>query len=148
MRFVRHLPARRQGLLVLGTLVACPQGRYLAEYFANRTLSGEPVFTRCETAIANSWGSGGPGNGVGNDNFSVRWTGRFDFAAGTYSVSARADDDVRLWVGGQQLVDAWIDQGATTYPASKTLAAGEHEVKLEYYENGGGAVAQLSWSPL
>ena len=127
------------------TQPTCPQGQYLAEYFANQTLSGPPAFTRCELAIANNWGSGGPGNGLGNDGFSVRWTGKFDFAADVYSFTARADDGVRLWVDGQQLIDGWVDQAATTYQANKTLATGEHEVKLEYYENGGDAVAELGW---
>ncbi len=123
----------------------CPKGQYLAEYFANRTLGGTPAFTRCEPAIANNWGSGGPGNGVGPDNFSVRWTGRFDFSAGVHSFTTRADDGVRLWVDSRSLVDAWRDQSATTYRASTTLAAGEHQVRLEFYENGGQAVAELGW---
>jgi PA14 domain len=76
------------------------------------------------------------------------WTGRFDLGAGSYGFSARADDGFRLWVAGQQLVNAWIDQGTTTYSTSKALAAGDHEVKLEYYESAGKAVAQLSWVPL
>jgi glucose/arabinose dehydrogenase/chitodextrinase len=127
------------------TSPTCPNGQYLAEYFANQTLTGDPTFWRCESAITNDWGPGGPGNGVGPDNFSVRWSGKFDFAAGTYSFTTRADDGVRLWVDGEQLVDAWVDQGPTTYQATKTLAAGEHDVKLEFYENGGDAAAELSW---
>jgi PKD repeat protein len=123
----------------------CPKGQYLAQYFANQTLSGTPAFTRCEPAIANDWGRGGPGNGLGDNGFSVRWTGRFDFAAGVYAFTTRADDGVRLWVDGRQLVDVWVDRGATTYRASKTLARGEHEVKLEYYENGANAVVALRW---
>jgi glucose/arabinose dehydrogenase len=123
----------------------CPKGQYLGEYFANRTLSGSPTFSRCESTIAKNWGSGGPGNGVGADGFSVRWTGTFNATTGIYSFTTRADDGVRLWVDRQQLVNAWIDQRATTYRASKTLASGEHDVRLEYYEHGGDAVAALGW---
>jgi glucose/arabinose dehydrogenase/chitodextrinase len=132
--------------LALPTVGSCPKGLYYSEYFANQVLSGQPTFTQCESALNYDWGAGGPGNGLGNDGFSVRWSGKFDFAADTYTFSARADDGVRLWVDGQLLIDAWIDQGATTYQATKTLAAGEHDVKLEYFENGGDAVAQLAWS--
>jgi hypothetical protein len=124
---------------------SCPKGQYLAEYFANPSMGGSPTFSRCEPTIANSWASGGPGNGVGADGFSVRWTGRFDVTAGSYSFTVRADDGVRLRVDREKLVNAWVDHKATTYRASKTLAAGEHEVKLEYYENGGDAVAELAW---
>src|SRR4030095_8204309 len=58
---------------------------------------------------------------------------------------ATADDGIRVWVDGTQIIDAWIDQSATTYQANRTLTAGEHEVKVEYYERGFDAVAQVSW---
>jgi hypothetical protein len=120
-------------------------GQYRAEYYNNRTLSGSPAFTRCENSINYDWGTGSPGTGVGVDNFSVRWTGRFSFNAGSYTFVAVADDGVRVWVDGSLIIDAWRDQGATEYRATRTLTAGEHEVKVEYYENGGGAVARVRW---
>ena len=126
------------------TLSACGDGEYLAEYFANRDLSGEPVLTRCEGKIDNNWGNGGPGNGVPTNNFSVRWTGIRIFEEGTYSVFATADDGVRVWLDGNKVIDAWRPQSATTYRTRQTLS-GRHEVKMEYYEQGGNAVAILGW---
>jgi hypothetical protein len=125
--------------------VTCPTGQYRAEYYNNRSLSGSPTFTRCEGSINYDWGGGGPGNGVGNDNFSVRWTGRHNFGGGNYTFIARADDGIRVWVDGSLIIDAWRDQPPTEYRANRSLSAGEHEVKVEYYENGGGAVAQVRW---
>jgi hypothetical protein len=124
---------------------ACPAGYYLAEYFGNATLSGSPANTRCETAINNDWKNGGPGGGLGTDLFSLRWTGRFAFAGGATTFVATADDGIRLWVDGVLLIDAWRNQSATTYRATASLAAGEHEVRVEYYENVGFAVARVSW---
>jgi endonuclease YncB( thermonuclease family) len=123
----------------------CPVGQYWAQYFNNVTLSGTPAFTRCEATVSYAWGSGGPGNGLGTDNFSVRWTGRHQFAAGSYTFTIQTDDGARLWLDGQVVHEAWKDQGAVTYVVTRTLTAGEHEVSLEYYENGGGAVARLNW---
>jgi hypothetical protein len=123
----------------------CPSGQYRAEYFNNPTLTGTPSFTRCETVIAYNWGAGGPGAGVGTDNFSVRWTGRFLFPAGRTTFTATADDGIRVWVDGTLLIDAWRDQSATTYRQARTLTAGEHEVRVEYFEHAGDAVAQLGW---
>ena len=123
----------------------CPKGQYRAEYFDNQTLSGNPIFTRCEASINHDWSTGGPGNGVPNDNFSARWTGRFSFSAGTYTFVARTDDGMRLWADGNLLIDAWWDQAPTEHRATRSLSAGEHEVKVEYYENGGLAVAQIAW---
>jgi glucose/arabinose dehydrogenase/endonuclease YncB( thermonuclease family) len=124
---------------------ACPTGQYAAQFYNNRTLSGSPTFTRCEAGIDYDWGSGGPGNGVGNDNFSVRWTGRFNFAAGSHTFIATADDGIRVWLDGTPIINAWRDQPPTEYRATRTLTAGEHEVKVEYYENGFGAIARVRW---
>ncbi|MEH2461855.1 DUF4214 domain-containing protein [Nostoc sp.] len=46
-------------------------GKWRGEYFNNRNLSGYSTFVRNDGEIKNDWGNGGPGNGVGNDNFSV-----------------------------------------------------------------------------
>jgi hypothetical protein len=123
----------------------CSIGQYRAEYYNNRTLSGSPTFAQCESGINYDWGSGGPGNGVGSDNFSVRWKGRFNLAGGVYTFSARADDGIRVWVDGSLIIDAWRDQPPTEERANRSLSSGEHEIKVEYYENGGGAVAQVRW---
>ena len=82
---------------------------------------------------------------VGVIYFSARWTGRFDFTAGTYTFTARADDGIRVWVDGSQIINAWKDQSATTYQATIVLTEGQHEVKVEYYERRYDAVAQMSW---
>jgi glucose/arabinose dehydrogenase/RNase P/RNase MRP subunit p29 len=125
---------------------SCPKNQFDAQYFVNKTLSGTPTIDRCETTIDNDWGAGGPGGGVPVDGFSVRWAGQFDFAGGSTTFSATADDGIRVWVDGSILIDKWIDQGPTTYSATRTLTAGTHDVKVEYYENGGGAVARVSWT--
>jgi chitodextrinase len=124
---------------------SCPNGEYGAQYYGNTTLSGTPVLQRCEPAINSDWGSGSPAASVPADRFSSRWTGTFSFSAGTYEFAATADDGIRVWIDGVLLIDSWKDQAPTTYRASRILTAGEHVVKVEYYENGGGAVAKVSW---
>jgi hypothetical protein len=84
--------------------------------------------------------------GVNTDSFTARWVGAFDFEASGYEFTATSDDGVRLWVDGQLLIDQWKDQGATTYRATKTMTAGQHEIKVEYYEYGGLAVAKALWA--
>ena len=69
-----------------------------------------------------------------------------DSLAGDTVFSVTADDGVRLWVDGALLIDKWIDQPATTDKATKTLSAGSHQVKVEYYEHQYGAVAKASWT--
>jgi len=123
----------------------CP-GQYRVEYFANRNLSGNPVLVRCEGwPIAHDWGGGSPDSGVPEDGFSARWTGRARIEAGTYTFIARADDGVRVWLDGDLIIDAWWDQPPTEYRVTRNVSAGEHEVQVEYYENGGDAVAEFRW---
>ena len=136
-------------LNVAATVSSCPTGQYLASYYANRTLTGTPATVRCETTINNNWGSGSPpGTGVGPNNFSVRWVGTRSFATTrSYTFTATADDGVRVYLDGTLVINQWKDQSPTTYTASRQVTAGNHEVRMEYYENGGGAVARLTISP-
>jgi hypothetical protein len=123
----------------------CAPAEWRASYFANRTLAGTPAGERCEAAVDYNWGSGGPtGVGVGTDNFSARWVKTQSFAAGSYTFTATADDGVRVYLDNTLIIDQWRDQAPTTYTATRQLTAGDHELKVEYYERGGGAVARLS----
>ncbi|RYE84382.1 MAG: hypothetical protein EOO75_18180, partial [Myxococcales bacterium] len=64
-----------------------------------------------------------------------------------YTFRARTDDGVRLWVNNQLVVDKWLDQGATNWTGTITLAANTlYDIRLEYFENSGGASAQLGWA--
>ena len=107
------------------------------------------VLSRVDPQINFNWGDpGGPDPAVGDDNFSARWTGEVEAAfTETYTFYTSTDDGVRLWVDGKLLVDEWIDQGTTEYRGTIDLVAGNtYSLVMEYYENGGGAVAQLRWS--
>jgi hypothetical protein len=116
------------------------------EYFANRDLSGAPVLVRDEKTIDFNWGGGSPAPGVIGDNaFSVRWTRSWRFDAGRYRFRVRTDDGARLWVKDRLLIDQWRDQADTTYTAEMTLQDGQWPIKVEYYENSGAALIQLTW---
>jgi hypothetical protein len=114
-------------------------------YFANRDLSGLPVFERNDPTIDFNWGSGSPRADIPADNFSVRWTRRLDLTpAGTYRFQTVSDDGVRLWIDGNLVIDGWVD-GYAVRDADVQLSAGEHHLRLEYYEHLGGASIQLTW---
>lgn len=117
-----------------------------AEYFANRVLSGVPALVRTDSTIDFDWGAGSPAPGLPADNFSVRWTGSVSLEAGTYRFATQTDDGVRLWVDGRLVIDQWREMAPTVSLADLGLAAGLHQVRMEYYEAAGGAVARLSWT--
>ncbi len=124
-----------------------PAGVWTAEYFANMALSGPPASTVEEVSafIDHNWGDGGP-EALPVDGFSARFTRTLAFPAGTYRFTVVTDDGSRVWIDDQLVIDAWWDQAPSTYTADVALAAGDHTVRYECYENGGGAVAQLSWA--
>ena len=125
----------------------CPVGQYRGEYFGNITLVGAPALVRCDATVSFDWGYGSPGGGLAGDGFSARWTGVQSFpTAGEYRFTVRADDGVRVYVDGALLIDGWRDQGATTYTATRAMTAGQHETRLEYYENSGQASIQFNWT--
>lgn len=128
--------------------LTCANDVWKAEYYANMTLTPPINTQRCEASINYDWGSGSPtGTTVGPDRFSVRWTTTHRVDARTrLSFTARADDGVRVWVDDQPVIQAWKDQSPTTYTGSIDVPAGDHTIRVEYYENGGGAVAQVSYT--
>ena len=124
-----------------------PIANWRGEYFNDTTLGGSPALVRDDAAINFDWGIGSPAPGViGADRFSVRWTRNLGLPAGMYRFTMRVDDGGRLWVNHHLLVDKWQDQAPTAYTVDVYLPGGAVPVKMEYYENGGGAVAHLSWS--
>ncbi len=59
----------------------------------------------------------------------------------------QSDDGVRLWVNDQLVVDNWTDHGSVENSGTIALTAGQqYTVRMEYYENGGSAVRNSSWS--
>ena len=126
----------------------CKTGQFLAEYFNTwpPPSSGTPTFQQCEDSINYDWNAGGPGNGIEADDFSVRWSGTHHFDEGNYVFSTNSDDGIRMWVDEDLVIDDWRDQGAdTTKTASRFMTAGDHHVKVEYYEHAGSALARASW---
>lgn len=112
-----------------------------AEYFNNKNLEGSPVATRTEKIINHIWSDKPDVNGIGADNFSIRYTGTIKpQKTGYYKLGVKGDDGYRLFVDDKMVIEEWHDQGANLKTASMLLETGkEYRVKLEYYENGGTA---------
>jgi len=130
----------------LATSTPVPFTAWHGEYFANRSLSGNPSLTREDRDINFNWGQGSPAAGFPSDNFSVRWTAAWYMERGTYTFRILVDDGVRLWIDGELLIDQWRETALTEYSAEITLSDGVHEVRVEYFEAQGDAQIQVSWA--
>lgn len=136
------LPARSVSTLVL-TMGAGLRGTY----FTEPDLTG-PVLDRIDPTVNFDWGQGAPAAAVGADSFSVRWQGRVRAdAAGAYTFTTTSDDGVRLWIDDTLVVDAWNDHSTRDDSGTITLGAGQHRIRMEYYDSTFDAVAKLSWTP-
>jgi len=115
-----------------------------AAYYERRRPGGEPKLVRNEKTLDFDWGEGSPSKHLRADQFSAEFTRTLRFAPGTYRLQAVADDGVRVWVDDELVIDAWVDQIRTWHQATVSLD-GEHEIRVQYYENTGGAALSFSW---
>lgn len=104
-----------------------------------------PVLERPEASLDYNWGWGSPAPPVPPDNFSARWTGNFYMVTGTYRVTARTDDGVRVYVDGIKVIDSWQIQAVTEYQQDIVVYSGYHTFVVEYFEAEGLAEVRVSW---
>lgn len=118
------------------------------EYYNNMDLSGTPALVRIDKELNFDWQQGSPDPKIHSDHFSARWTGRIvPPASATYRFSITTDDGVRVYMDGKRIVDSWSDRAPTSDFFTVTMEAGRgYDLRIEYYENGGGAAASLGWN--
>lgn len=116
-----------------------------ADYFDNSKLDGDEVLERDEGLINFNWGTGAPAPEVPADNFSVRWKQDADFEEGTYIFNLWMDDGARLWVDDVLLIDSWEKGRYRLKQASRYMTAGEHRIRVEYFEHTGHAQIEVGW---
>ncbi|HLY11827.1 MAG TPA: DUF6797 domain-containing protein, partial [Planctomycetota bacterium] len=82
------------------------------------------------------------------ENFYARWTGILRVEkAGKTSLWTESDDGSRLIIDGKTVVDNGGVHPMTEKSGSADLSAGDHEVKIEFFQGGGGAGVVVSWQP-
>jgi beta-glucosidase len=131
-----------------------------AEYFTGRELSGSPVLTRIDPDVNFRWDRLSPttdmvlrgelpaDRALGDDDFSVRWTGQLvPPVSGDYELTVSGDDGFRLQVDGRLVIDEWImtprARAKSTHLRLETGKA--YDVRLEYFEAIRDAEIRLAW---
>jgi hypothetical protein len=120
---------------------------WTTSYYTN-AFTNAPTLTRVDPTVNFNWGTGSPDPSISADYFKARWTGQVQaLGDDTYTFATVTDDGVRLWVNGQKLIDNWTMHGSTTDTGNIVLqGTNKYDIVMEYFENTGGATAQLWWS--
>ena len=124
-----------------------PINAFRGSYYDNEDLTNLKL-RRTDNSVNFNWGTGTPDPSVGQESFSVRWEGLWDFAQnGVYRFTMTTDDGMRMSIDNTTTVlEAWIPQASTTYTSDVEVAAGRHFVKVEFFDRTNQAIAQVGWS--
>ncbi|BDI29796.1 hypothetical protein CCAX7_18470 [Capsulimonas corticalis] len=116
-------------------------------YPLTNPFTNPPVLTRTDPTVDFDWGNDSPNPVVNIDQFSARWTGAVvPRYSETYTFHMNSDNGRRLWVNGQLVIDKWIDDWGIDYTGQIALQAGKkYDIRIEYFEDGGGANVNLRW---
>lgn len=87
-----------------------------------------------------------PAKGIRGILYSARFSGKVDVpTAGEVTFFAKSDDGVRVFVDGEKIVDDWEMHAPKESSGKKTLTAGEHDLRIEYFQMRGGATLAVEW---
>jgi predicted esterase len=133
----------------------------LGTYFDNIDFTGNSV-SRIDPRVQFDWAGHRPHSRIDTSTFSVRWEGQILApATGDYWFYTATDDGARMWVKeapfdvdvegrieDAAILDYWGDQTGEEYRSHRLVrmeAGKRYNVRLEYYQNEGGAMAELRW---
>ena len=97
--------------------------------------------------FSTNWGTGTVA-GIRVDDIGFRSGRTINFPyTGVYTFSVGSDDGIKIWIDGALALDKWVDRSYITDTFTKTLTAGNHQVRIDYYEYGGDATVSFGYTP-
>jgi len=125
-------------------------GPLKTEFFNGTALQGPPVLTQDAAGIDNDWTGKAPAPGLGENKYSVRWTGAIEAPEnGEYTFIVQSDDGARVFLDGKPILDIWGPHALITKETALTLAKGvRHDLRVEYFQDMGDAVVRFGWGKI
>jgi beta-glucosidase len=125
-----------------------------ASYFANKELSGEPLFTSVDKILDANWYDKAPRQDMDDDSFSVRWTGEIrPDISGIYQIGFISTCNTKLFVDDSLVAktiyhtrDEYGDPRLRKSVPMKLEAGKKYRVKVEAIESYADAQVQLVWA--
>ena len=82
------------------------------------------------------------------DFFYIRWNGTISIPKdGSYTFTLESDDGSRLFIDGKQVIDHDGLHEMQEKTGNVELKAGDHSIKVEFFDNDEDAGCKLSWQP-
>jgi hypothetical protein len=126
-----------------GTWYDIGPGNAVVPDFAGMTVVQEQVVFNVNFASTNGPGVGGPLA----DNFGAVFEGYIVAPAdGLYTLETESDDGSLLYIGDELVVDNNGLHGMQRAGGQIGLKQGPHSVRIEFFENGGGAGLIVRWA--
>ncbi len=146
---VRFVTGRAVGEPVSGPAVTPagdhPGHGFLAEYFTNEKLEGQPGLVQVEEGI-NIFDQPSPLPGSRREHYSARWTAKLAApVSGQYTFTFAGDDGYRLFIDDKPLIDEWTHPNGSKTARIDLEAGKVYGLRAEFFQAGGEACAQLSW---
>jgi len=122
----------------------------LGKYFNNTAFEGKPVISRIDKQINFDFDSDSTDKRLNKDEFSIIWTGKLlPSSSGKYIIGTSSDDGTYLYLNGKRIVNNWGPHGVVTKTDTVELKKNKsYDIKVEYFENIGGASVVLGWKKL
>ncbi|KAI7258242.1 hypothetical protein KC345_g10600, partial [Hortaea werneckii] len=122
------------------------------KYFSDesfKNLAKSSVAPRIDFDLGNEKGTGSPdaSAGIGEDHFSIRWSGTLlPETGGEYTIYADSDNIARVWLGSELVVEK-NSSVREEKSGTITLTAGvKYAVRVDYAHNAGDASLHVKWS--
>lgn len=124
------------------------QGAY-GEYFNNREMKGEPVFTRVDDQINFYWEHLSPRYDMPDDDFGVKWTTYLvPPVSGTYALGAWGSMGYEIMLDGKRIISDRNEHHAFHKEYAVDMKAGnKYKIEVLYRNYAGDADMKLMWTP-
>ena len=106
-------------------------------------LLGNPITRLSNPQLTYRWWDA-PATVLPADQFAVKATTTFDAPPGDYILEVESDDGIRIWLDDRLILDRWNIHTPTVDEVNWTALAGQHTLKVEYFEGGGLGVLDVS----
>ncbi|HXD79462.1 MAG TPA: glycoside hydrolase family 3 C-terminal domain-containing protein [Puia sp.] len=136
-----------------GNLSHSGAGGLQVDYFSNKDLTGNPLFSASDSVIDAVWGDGAPRKDMDDDNFGVRWTGELTpETSGDYQLGIITTCRVRLFLDDSLIAftsyhfrDEYNDPRLRKSATISLQAGKRYRLRVEAGESYGDARVRLVW---